>query len=70
MRLLSLFNGIFKRDRIVYCGAIHPYCGYKRKRYRPRIHFPDVNAVDVMSVVVALVASVTFVAAFLRWWFS
>lgn len=60
---------IFKRNRIVYCGAIHPYCGYQRKRYRPRFRFPEVDGVDVMCVASALIGSAAFLIGFLRWWF-
>lgn len=60
---------IFKRNSIVYCCSISPSIGYKRKRFRRRFNFPEVNPVEVMSVVVSAVLSVTFVVAFLRWWF-
>ena len=31
---------IFRRKRVIYCGAIHPFCGYKRKRFRTVFRFP------------------------------
>ena len=58
----------YSRHGISYMNAINP-C-YTRKRYRPRIHFPDVNAVDVMTVCAALAASAFFVAVFLNWFFG
>lgn len=61
---------VFSRNGITYCNAIYPYSGYKRKRYRPRFRFPDVNAVDAMGVAVALISSAAFVAVFLNWFFN
>lgn len=61
---------VFSRNGITYCNAIHPYSGYKRKRFRPRFRFPDVNPVDAMGVVVAIIGIAAFIAAFINWFFN
>lgn len=60
---------IFRRKRVLYCGAIHPLCGYRRKRFRTLFRFPQRKSDESYSLLItSVITTAAFLVLFVRWW--